>query len=253
MNDNWNSFLESDLLERYLLGDVSHEESIEVEHHLAKYPEVRQAYDILENNLELFAKSYAQKTPAGLKEVILHNLEKNSSKKRFSFIRYGIAASVAVLIFAAAAFFFWNQNQNLKEENTLVNTKIKNLEQDMKVKLEDLRNQYIVLNNPETKKYAITGNRRAKELKAIAYINPVKKLSYINMSNVPQLPENQCFQMWTEVNGELVNLGVIKQFKDKNALVALPYAENAVSYITIEPEGGNTNPSVENIVANIAY
>ena len=123
----------------------------------------------------------------------------------------------------------------------------------MKNQLEDMRNQFIVLNNPDTKKYAVNGKREGKELKAIAYINPVKKLSYINVSNVPNLPENKCFQMWAEVNGELVNLGVIKQFDEKDKLLALPYADKAVSYITVEPKGGNTSPSVENIVANINY
>ena len=73
------------------------------------------------------------------------------------------------------------------------------------------------------------------------------------MSNLPQLPEDQCFQMWAEVNGELVNLGVIKKFEDKEKLLALPYADKAIGYITIEPKGGNETPTVKNIVANITY
>jgi len=85
----------------------------------------------------------------------------------------------------------------------------------------------------------------------VAYVNPVKKLSYLNVSNLPNLPKNQCYQMWAEVNGEMLNLGIIKEADQK--LLALPYSDNAVGYITIEPEGGNDSPTVENIVANIAY
>merc|ERR1712227_91362 len=106
----------------------------------------------------------------------------------------------------------------------------------MRLELEDIRNQYIVLNNPNTKRLNIRGNKKAQELKAVAYVNPVKKLSYINVSHLPQLPEEQCYQMWAEVNGEMVNLGVIKQFDDKEKLLALPYADQAVGYITIEPK-----------------
>ena len=58
--------------------------------------------------------------------------------------------------------------------------------------------------------------------------------------------------MWAEVNGEMVNLGIIKDVGQEK-LMALPYAENAVGYITIEPQGGNETPTVENIVANIRY
>ncbi|WP_338039026.1 anti-sigma factor [Maribacter litopenaei] len=135
----------------------------------------------------------------------------------------------------------------------MVSNKIKLLEADMKQQLEDVRNQFIVLNNPSTRKYNVNGNKKAKELKAVAYINPVKKLSYINVSNLPNLPENQCFRMWAEVNGEMLNLGIIEEAGDSQKLLALPYAENAMGYITIEPKGGNQIPTVDNIVANIAY
>lgn len=252
MNDKIKIFLESDLLEKYLLGDTTTEETLQVERYIAMYPKVRKTYDELQENLEVFAKMHARKSPEGLKEVILNRIRNEKSGRR-KFYRFAVAASIAAMIFAGSSYFFWNQNQSLQEKNTIVSNKIKDLEQDMKVQLEDLRNQYIVLNNPNTKKYDVKGNMKAKELKAIAYVNPVKKLSYINVSNLPQLPEDKCFQMWAEVNGELVNLGVIKQFDDKEKLLAMPYDESAVGYITIEPLGGNTSPTVQNIVANINY
>jgi len=252
MKEKIKIFLDTDLLEKYLLGDTSTEESLQVERYIAMYPEVRKTYEELQNNLEAYAKLHARKTPEGLKEIVLNRI-RNEKAGRRRFYRYAVAASIVAFIFAGSSYFFWNQSKTLQHENTIVNNKIKNLEQDMKVQLEDIRNQYIVLNNPNTKRFSVNGNMKAKELKAIAYINPVKKLSYINVSSLPQLPEDQCFQMWAEVNGELVNLGVIKQFDDKEKLLALPYAENAIGYITIEPQGGNSAPTVKNIVANIDY
>nr|WP_299388464.1 anti-sigma factor [Allomuricauda sp.] len=252
MKEKVQRFLDSDILEKYLLGETSKEETLQAERYITMYPEVRDTYNILQDNLEAFAKMYARKTPEGLKEIILHSAKREKASNRRVF-RYGIAASVAILILAGASFFFWNQNQNLQMENSMVTNQIKYLEENMKNQLEDVRNQFIVLNNPATKKYALRGQKEGKELKAVAYINPVKKLSYINVSNVPELPENKCFQMWAEVNGELVNLGVIKEFEDKDKLLALPYADNAIGYITVEPKGGNTSPTVKNIVANITY
>lgn len=252
MTDKIKIFLDTDLLENYLLGATSTEESLKVERYIAMHPEVRKTYNELQENLEAYAKLHALKAPEGLKENILFKIkqQKRSSSK---FFKYAIAASFAALIFAGSSYFFYNQNKNLQEENTMVNNKIKDLEMDMKVQLEDIRNQYIVLNNPNTKKYAVRGNKKATELKAVAYVNPVKKLSYINVSHLPQLPEDKCFQMWAEVNGEMVNLGVIKDIDDKDKLWALPYADKAVGYITIEQEGGNATPTVQNIVANIKY
>ncbi|NJB35986.1 MULTISPECIES: anti-sigma factor [Flavobacteriaceae] len=252
MKEKIHHFLESDLLEKYLLGETTTLETTQVERYIAMYPEVRKAYDELQDNLEAYVKLHAIKAPEGLKESILHKVKKQG-KGNFKFYKMAIAASLIAMIFGGATFFFYNQNQDLIEKNTIVNNKIKDLEMDMRVQLEDLRNQYIVLNNPNTKRLDVRGNKKAKELKALAYINPVKKLSYINVSHLPQLPEDQCFQMWAEVNGKMVNLGVIKQFDDKEQLLALPYADQAVGYITIEPRGGNAAPTVENIVANINY
>ncbi len=252
MKEKIKLFLDTDLLEKYLLGTTTAEENLQVERYIAMYPEVRDTYNELQENLEAFAKIYAIKPPKDLKDRIINKIKKGNSNRR-KFYRYAVAASFAAFLFAGSSYFFYNQNRSLQEENAMVTNKIKDLEVVMREQLEDVRNQFIVLNNPMTKKYNVNGNKKAKELKAVAYINPVKKLSYINVSNLPNLPEDQCFQLWAEVNGEKINLGIIKELDDKSKLLALPYAENAVSYITIEPRGGNHTPTVENIVANIAY
>ena len=252
MKEKIRIFLDNDFLEKYLLGTTSPEESMQVERYIAMYPEVRKTYDELQENLETYAKMYALNAPEGLKAKILNRIKAQNTGRR-KFQRYAVAASIAAFLFAGSSYFFWNQNQNLQEENIIVNNKIESLEEDMREQLEDVRNQFIVLNNPQTKRYNVKGNNNARELKAVAYINPVKKLSYINVKNLPNLPEDQSFQMWAEVNGEMINLGIIDKFAGQEKLLALPYADEAVSYITIEPKGGNNTPTVENIVAKIDY
>lgn len=252
MKDKIKLFLDSDMLEKYLLGATTELETLQVERYIAMYPEVQEAYNELQENLEIFAKLHAIKAPQGLKEKIQSRIKSERIGRR-RFFSYAIAASLTAIMFAGVSYFFWNQNQSLQEENSVVSNKIRLLEENMKEQLEDVRNQFIVLNNPQTKKYTVKGNQKAKDLKAVAYINPVKKLSYINVSKLPHIPESQCFQMWAEVNGKMINLGIIEEAGDQQKLMALPYADNAVGYITIEPKGGNQLPSVDNIVANIAY
>lgn len=252
MKEKINKFLESDLLEKYLLGTTTNKETSQVERYIVMYPEVRKNYEDLQENLEIYAKLHRIKAPDGLKAKILQHIKRQDLGKR-KVRRFAIAASIAAFVFAGSSYFFYQQNQNLQTENSMVNNRILNLEADMKQQLEDVRNQFIVLNNPQTKKFYVNGNAKAKELKAVAYVNPVKKLSYINVRNLPNLPEDQCYQMWAEVNGKMVNLGIMKKIHDKDRLLPLPYGENAISYITIEPMGGNNSPTVKNIVANISY
>ncbi|WP_209406134.1 anti-sigma factor domain-containing protein [Pseudozobellia sp. WGM2] len=252
MKQKIKQFLDSDILEKYLIGTTSEEEAMQAERYIAMYPEVREAYNELQENLEAYAKLHAVKASDELRDKVFARVRKEHVGRN-KFYRMAIAASIAVLISAGASFFFWDQNQSLQEENAIVNNKIDDLEETMREQLEDVRNQFIVLQNPETKKVSVEGNKKAKELKAVAYINPVKKLSYINVSKLPNLPQDQCYQMWAEVNGSMVNLGIIHEADSQEKLLALPYADKAISYITIEPKGGNQTPTVENIVANIAY
>lgn len=252
MKEKIKLFLDSDILEKYLIGNASQEEVLQAERYIAMYPEVREAYDELQESLETYAKLFAVKAPDNLREEILKKVRREQVGRK-KYYRLAIAASIAVLVSFGASFFFWDQNKSLQEENAIVNNKIDNLEETMRAQLEDVRNQFIVLHNPDTKKVSVKGNKKAKELKAVAYINPVKRLSYINVSKLPNLPEDQCYQMWAEVNGEMVNLGIIHEADNQEKLLALPYADKAISYITIEPRGGNNTPTVENIVANLAY
>ena len=134
MKEKIRIFLDTDLLEKYLLGTTTQEESMQVERYIAMYPEVRKTYDDLQENLETFAKLYALKTPEGLKDRILSRIKAQNTGRR-KFQRYAIAASIAALLFAGSSYFFWNQNQNLQDENVIVNNKIKTLEEYMKEQL----------------------------------------------------------------------------------------------------------------------
>ncbi len=256
MNEKVKIFLESDLLEKYLLGITSPMETMQVEQYLDKYPEVRQQYNELQENLESYSRAYAVKAPEHLKAAVLKKVASSGggfNRKRF--YRYAIAASIAALIFAGTTYFLWNQNKMLTYENSLVNQKLKDLEQNINEtnnKLDDVKNQFIVLNNPETRKYVLRGNQKAKNLKTVAYVNPVKKLSFINVAELPELPEEQVFQMWANVDGKMVNLGVLE--KAENKLLSVPYTEDAISFkITIEPKGGNETATIENTVADIEF
>jgi anti-sigma-K factor RskA len=110
--------------------------------------------------------------------------------------------------------------------------------------------QFAQLNNPETEKYIIIGNRRAKNLKTVAYINPKEKTSMIDVVALPTLPKEQCYQIWAEVQDKMVSLGILSETDRR--LQKLPYTENALGLaITIEPKGGSENISGDTPVAEI--
>ena len=118
-------------------------------------------------------------------------------------------------------------------------------------RLDEIMKQFKQLNNPETEKYIINGNNRAKNLKTVAYINPKEKTSMIDVVSLPQLPEEQCYQIWAEVEDKMVSLGILSE--TDRQLREIPYTEDALALsITIEPKGGNSIATLENAVAEIS-
>ena len=81
----------------------------------------------------------------------------------------------------------------------------------------------------------------------MAYVNHKNQLVLVNPKGLPALPSDQTYQMWSDVDGEMINMGT---FPTDTELVSLKYIENAESLnITIEPAGGSDHPNVEQLVS----
>ena len=258
MNAKITTFLNSGLLEKYLLGETTSAETEMVESYISKHPQVQNFYNTLQYHLEIVAKSNAIEAPKNILNNILDELDEapivklNATKNYKPWYKFSIAASVAAIMLAGASYLYY-QNLRLSEENQVVVDEIFDLRSDIEAnnkKLDKVMSQFMELNDPNTYKYIMQGNNRAKNLKTVAYINPKDKTSMIDVVSLPQLPEQQCYQIWAELQGKMVSLGILTD-ADRQ-LRALPYTENALALnITIEPKGGNTTASLDRMVAEI--
>lgn len=259
MNEKITTFLNSGLIEKYLLGNTTSIETEMVESYISKYPEVQNAYNTLQYNLEIVAKSNAVEAPRSILNAILDELDEKpvvqlkTTKKYKKWYKLSVAASIIAFLFAGTSSLFYQQNQRLNKENQVVVDEIFDLRSDIAAnnkKLDNVMHQFKELNDPNTYKYIMQGNNRAKNLKTVAYINPKEKTSMIDVVSLPKLPEEQCYQIWAELQGKMVSLGILTE-ADRQ-LKIIPYTENALGLnITIEPKGGNTVASLNNMVAEI--
>ena len=177
MNEKIITFLNSGLLEKYLLGETSSEETKEIETYISRHPEVENAYNTLQFNLEVVAKSNAVEAPKNILNNILEELDEqpvikmNTNRKYKKWHKYSIAASIVAFIFAGQSYYLHNKNEKLSRENQVVVDEIFDLRSDIasnNKKLDDIMHQFKQLNDPETYKYIMEGNSRAKNLKTVA-------------------------------------------------------------------------------------
>jgi len=257
MEKEVHDFLESGLLDKYLIGATTVSETNKVEAYIAKHQDIKEEYEILQVQLELAARSNAINPPSHTLNAIVKTIDNQTvvqlPTQRKTPFWFSVAASVTALIFAGSSYMFYNQNKSLLDENNTIVEEVFDLRNDINKnndKLDNVMRQLMKLNNPETQKYVLRGNERAKDLKTVAYINPIEKSSLIDVVSLPELSEEQCYQMWANLQDRMVNLGIL-DINDRK-LQSVPYIKDALSLsITIEPKGGNKNGSFENIVAEI--
>lgn len=259
MNKKLQEFLESNLLDKYIIGATSLEENKVVEHFIDNFEEAAIAYANNQNNLEILAKFNSEQAP-DIFNNILENINNTSNQKVIQLTPansrtpwYYMAASVAAVLLSVAATALYFDNKSLKSENQVVVDEIFDLRGDIEktnAQLTELMLQFQKLNNPDAQKYVLTGNERAKDLKTVAYINPVERTSMLDIISLPQLPEDQCYQIWGELQDRMVSLGIIDPRDAK--LKPLPYLDQLTALtISVEPKGGNLSTSPEREVAEI--
>ena len=251
-------FLNSGLLDKYVIGTTTDLESKQVEDHINKYPEIEEEYNLLQEQLELAARSNAVKPPANVLASILNELDEKPvialhepQKKSWSWL--SIAASIVALVFAGSSYMLYNQNQVLVDENNTIADEVFDLRKDINEnnnKLDNVLRAFNRLNNPETEKYVLRGNERAKDLKTVAYINSTDKSSLIDVVSLPKISDEQTYQMWANLQDRKINLGTLDT--SNGTLKSVPYIEDALSLsITIEQKNGNSTMASENSVAEI--
>ena len=248
-------FLDSHLLEDYILGVTTAEESKMVEDYIASSEKVRSVYNEIQENIEWVAKKSAIKAPESVKSNILSSIAqpKLTATRNPSFKFQAIAASIAALICALAALNFWNKDQQNTELLADLNQRMETLEQqnnNLAEQVSSLQLEQGYINDANTERYVLTGNAKAEGFVTLAYWNRDQKKAFVKVDQLAQLSENKCLQMWADVDGKMLNVGILPEQTD--GWVEVNFLENAESLnITIEPEGGSDHPTVADLVANV--
>lgn len=249
--------LDNGILELYVLGELSESDQQQVDTAISKYPELQSHLDAIEESFEKMAFENAIDTPINIKSELLNTISNTTTntvsiapqKSLRSYLN--IAASIAALLLIGSVYMYSQLNSTKKrlevveQENAKLNSNIENLNNY----LSETNKWYVAINDPDVQKYVLTGNAMMPEATVISYVNNIDKSVVINTKYLPKLDDEHDYQMWADVEGEMINMGVIDKSKD---MLAMNYIDNAESLnITIEPAGGNDHPTVSQLITNV--
>lgn len=261
------AYIESGVLELYVLGDLSAQERHQVELDLKRYPELVNELKEIENSLQIYAEKHAIEPPEYVRENILNSLsfadETSGHIKPLSqpaaganFYKYAFAASVALLVVSAGALIKLNSQLDASNQRIAV---LETSNQKFSSRVNYINNELI--NTKQTldvyqhaKDYRMVelkGVSKAPAAKLVVAFNAAKETVMIDLASMemPENDEQHQYQLWALVDGKPVDLGVFDKKSDSTGMIKMKPIKNAQAFaVTLEPRGGNASPTMDQMI-----
>jgi anti-sigma-K factor RskA len=245
------AYIESGVIESYVLGMADTQEAAELEQLSRQYPEIRKAIDEFELNLEKQSLAGAVMPSPQVKQNLLSTLDFEKEDKgrlvAFGWSRYVAAASVILLVASAALnIYFYNQFKTtssayqalLVEKTSLI---AKN--QEIQTKALDLYNSMQMMSDPKVVKVSMAAMPGKEGNLATVFWDSKSKDVYLLPNKLSEAPSGKQYQLWAIVDGKPVDAGMMDACtglcKMKNIPAASAFA------ITLENKGGSPTPTMD--------
>jgi len=263
-------YIQSGILEEYNLGSLNDQEKREVECMSKIYPEIREALNAIEEDLESFARTYAKKPPASVRNQILAavkketpdqkvlQLSKDDKKEevRSEVVKSKSSASLtwlaaaAILGFAFAVWQFYEGQNKAVEIATLrsENNKIQSEYQSLEMQFAELNEGMEEMYDPMLQKVVMNPVMEGVESKVSVFWNKKNGQVKLDPSTLPEIAENEQYQLWVIRDGKPVDMGILPKDQTGALMASQKTLTGEAFALTIEPLGGREQPTMEKMV-----
>ncbi|MEL6390937.1 MAG: anti-sigma factor [Bacteroidota bacterium] len=252
--DHKQDILQSDILRRYALGDVTIEEKIKVDMMLIDQPEVRQALREVERQIEQHARSESIKAPAEVRQTIIKELyphvEGESKVPPAQWYTSMLRYAAAMIIGIAATWAMMNGSlQSTKSAYAELQADYNLLFDDC----EELSELHAFLNAGDTHPYLLTSVRPEIPAEVVVHWNDAQQKAMLRVLSLPAISASETYQLWADVDGVMLDLGVFDAAMAIVDPISVGYLARAESLnVTIEPKGGSSHPTVSRLTVATA-
>ncbi|RZJ81584.1 MAG: anti-sigma factor [Flavobacterium sp.] len=265
------AYIESGILELYVLGQLSAQECNEVEGMANKHPQVKAEITAIELAMEAYALDNAIQPSTDLSSKILSQIEPNATvidkaepkvvpmydgnnDGKVKRLRYAlVACSILLAISLAALFSAHNELNNAKDQIFALNTDKEQFAKQVN-KLEfdksGMENRIAMTETSDWTTVKLAGVNQSPAAKMFVYWNKTNKNVVINYAamDLPKATTGHDYQLWALVDGKPVSLGVFNE-NSAEAVKQMETIQKAQAFaVTIEPTGGSVNPTMEKMI-----
>jgi anti-sigma-K factor RskA len=261
------NYIESGIIEAYVLGKLTPEEASGVEDNALLYPGIRQEIDTVERAMEQYAWSYAKTPPPGMLHQILQRIDQLppttpasppatavppsflSSLRPRSWARFlAVGMTVKFLLAATGLGVLYYQNQQLHDRFESKQAQLYQAQASCDSISSKLERSIFFLKDVNTQPVVMTGQPIAPQATAAVHFNPIRRKAYLTNLELPKPPAGKQYQLWAIVAGAPVSMGVFEVPDESGQLLEVPFVENASAFaISLEDTGGKPQPTMDQI------
>jgi anti-sigma-K factor RskA len=258
------AYIESGKLEEYVLGVGSTDLMQEVECMARVFPEIKEEIKALQSSLEFEAEISAVTPSPDLKNKILHRIKDESSgapalepsrdlpasgnqpqENSNTFTKWLLALmALSTLFFAYKSCNQKDQIQKVNQESSSRQTAMIQTVDSLNHFISTLQAELNIIKNPDAVAIKMSGTKLFPSGLATIYWNKNDQTVYMHPGNLPKAPTGKQFQLWGIIEGIPVSLGLID-----SALTSFQSMKSAAQVstfaVTLEPAGGSTNPTLD--------
>jgi len=262
-------YIESGILEAYVLGALTPEEHELVAANIAMYPELQTELDVIETTMQQFATSLAMDPPAAVQEKIWNALQATSSNagntedekprtsrtipfepERKKTMDWKYAAMLAILAGSVTVnFMMFNQSKQAQEDKVALNAQVQQLQakqNELAVVVNDYSKAKTMMADTGMQTIVMHTMVPGHAMAATLYWSKTKGEAYVAMNALPEPPKGMQYQMWVIQGGKPVSMGVLPSEMANTAAMqklAMNVTSGDAFAISLEKEGGNPTPT----------
>lgn len=166
-----------------------------------------------------------------------------------------VAASVALLLFAGLAYYFYQRNTTANAELARWQSEAARLagsNQQLSTELARSRTDAELIAAPQTRLATLSGTAKAPAASARLVFDPTTRRAVIFLDQLPLAPAGKAYQLWYIADGKPLP-GIVFTVDDNNTVTLRDEAprgssDASIFAVTLEQSGGSTTPTGDKIL-----
>jgi anti-sigma-K factor RskA len=268
---NTQEYIQSGILEAYVLGALPPDEHDRVQADIALYPELAAEVQAIEDSMFHLAQATAQQPPAFMKEQIWNTLQQQASApqsdtthmpKTIPFTPtmsqgagWARAAIWLVLIGSVLLnFMLWNSDNHSRKDMIVMGQQLDTLrshQQQLVATVESFRKERDMLVDTGMNVVVMHSMLKGHDMAGMVFVDKQKGDAYLSLHKLPMPPQGKQYQLWVIKDGKPMDMGVVPNdwlaVDGSMSKISKQFPGGQAFAISLEKAGGNPTPTMEAI------